>query len=147
MESRIAVHRGSSPNAYTPNDAALSEEPWPTNRTRRRSRSRTTDATPAISASCSSRRRSAAGCSRISARNRVPISLPFSACDKRLSPDEGADDLEGVVEGDEVADRLDHRERAAREHPVLAADDVVGDHDLDLAERIRAVAQAGARDR
>src|ERR1044072_5959254 len=114
MESRNAVHRGSSPNAYTPNDAALSEEPWPTNRTRRRSRSRTTDATPAISASCSSRRRSAAGCSRISATNRVPISLPFSARDKRLSPDEGADDLEAVVEDDDVRRATGHEPAAGR---------------------------------
>ena len=33
IESRIAVRPGSSPNAYTPNDAALSDEPWPTMRT------------------------------------------------------------------------------------------------------------------
>ncbi len=55
--------------------------------------------------------------------------------------------LERRADRDEVPDRLDHRQRAAGEHAVLAADDVVGDHDLDLAERVRPVAEPGARDR
>ena len=48
---------------------------------------------------------------------------------------------------DEVPHRLDHRQRAAREHTVLAPHDVVGDDDLGLAEGVGAVADPGAGDR
>src|SRR6188508_3444080 len=101
-----------------PKEAALSDEPWPTMRTSRASRVRTISAMRPISASCSSRRRSAAGCSRISARKRVPGSAPFSAGDKALTANEGANDLEGVVEDDDVggaARRQAYDRRVAQE--------------------------------
>src|SRR5262245_52407504 len=61
-------------------------------------------ATLAYAASCSSSARSAAGCSRISARNCCPgppVAIS-SASDTRLSADENALDAKTVVEDDDV---------------------------------------------
>ena len=55
--------------------------------------------------------------------------------------------LERDAELDEVPHRLDHRQRAARENPVVAAGDAAVDGQVDAAERIVAVAEAGGRDR
>src|SRR6478735_10390277 len=83
--------------------AALSDEPWPTNRTRR-PRSRATAATRAYSSSCSSRRSNARGCSRISPRKSSPgtCSGAGSGDDTRLASDEHGLDFEVVVEHDDV---------------------------------------------
>ena len=48
---------------------------------------------------------------------------------------------------EEVPHGLRHRQRAACQDAVLAPDDVVGDDDLGLSERVRAVAEPRARDR
>src|SRR5918996_2458903 len=72
MESRSAVQPGKSPNAYTPYEAALSEDPWPTIRIVVARRSRISAATRSNSGLCSRRRRRAAGCSAISARKHDP---------------------------------------------------------------------------
>src|SRR5918994_4108607 len=107
MESRSAVHPGSNPNAYTPYDAALSDEPCATSRTSVRFVRLASAATSANSVSCASRRRSAAGCSRISSSSAAPggSSATGSGSDKRLAPDEHAVDLEVVVEDDQVRAR------------------------------------------
>jgi hypothetical protein len=55
----------------------------------------------ASSASWSSSRRKAVGCSRISSRNRDP-GPPFSAGDTGLASDDRLHDLERVVEHDDV---------------------------------------------
>ena len=86
-----------------PYDAALSDEPCPTMRTSRKlALANDAPRSRAISSSCSSRRRSAAGCSRISARKRragrhCRLSLRHVSRLRRR-----ADDLEVVVEDDEV---------------------------------------------
>ena len=59
---------GSSPNAYIPYEAALSEEPCPTMRIVVAPRSRIVVATRSNASAPSSRRARASGCSRISAR-------------------------------------------------------------------------------
>src|SRR6476469_5153522 len=83
--------------------AALSDEPWPTNRTRR-PRSRATAATRAYSSSCSSRRSNARGCSRISPRKSSPgtCSGAGSGDDTRLASHEHRLDFEVVVQHDDV---------------------------------------------
>ena len=55
--------------------------------------------------------------------------------------------LERDAELDEVPDRLDHRQRAAREHAVVPADDAVADVDPDVAECVLAVPEPRAGDR
>src|SRR5918994_1447022 len=104
MESRSAVHPGSNPNAYTPYDAALSDEPCATSRTSVRFVRLASEATSANSDSCESRRRSAAGCSRISSSSAAPggSSARGSGSDKVFAPNEHAVDLEVVVEHDDV---------------------------------------------
>ena len=103
----------------------------------------------------SRRRRSCCTTSSASSRTTTSARPPTSSRPSRGSPSTRAGTavaassapLERHVDLDEVAHRLDHRERAAREHAVLAADDVVGDDDLGLAERVRAVAEPRTRDR
>src|SRR4051812_49248605 len=88
-----------------PKDAALSDEPCPTKRTRFAPRPRATAATRAYSRSCSSRPRSACGCPRISDRNCEPGSggaVRRSGCDELIASDEHALDLEIVGEDDDV---------------------------------------------
>ena len=55
--------------------------------------------------------------------------------------------LERDAELDEVSDRLDHRQGAAGENTVLTAGDTVRDVDLDAAEAVPSVAEAGGGDR
>src|SRR5918996_2086135 len=117
MESRSAVHPGKSPNAYTPYEAALSDDPWPTMRIVVARRSRISSATRSNSELCSRRRRSAAGCSAISARNRDPGpptgrlggSGPATAsADDTFPPvHEHAVDLELVAQNDDVGRQAD----------------------------------------
>src|SRR5918994_5599280 len=104
MESRSAVHPGSNPNAYTPYDAALSDEPCATSRTSVRFVRLASAATSANSVSCARRRRSAAGCSRISSSSAAPgvSGGTSSGSDKRFAPDEHTVHLEVVVEHDDV---------------------------------------------
>src|SRR4051794_32864060 len=97
IESRSAVQRGSSPNAYTPYEAALSDEPWPTMRTVVAPRSRSAAPTRRYSASCSSRERRACGCSRISVSSCAP-----SGGNADLPRDQHAFEREVVVDDDDV---------------------------------------------
>src|SRR5919106_2303245 len=191
MESRSAVQWGSSPNAYTPYDAALSDEPCPTMRTVVAPRSRISAATRSKSSVRSSNLASAIGCSRISARNFEPgsggtaCSAEASADDTVPSVHEDAVDVELVGQDHhvcrqpngepsrgweaehagrnrgrgtqrvlergsdrvEVMDRLDHRERASGELAARAAGHTVDDLDLEPAQPVRAVREAGARHR
>ena len=81
---------------------------------------RASAATSANSDSCESRRRSAAGCSRISSSSAAPGGSggTGSGSDKVFAPDEHAVDLEVVVEHDDV------RAHAALDPPDLElADD------------------------
>src|SRR5207244_657987 len=96
----------------TPYDAALSEEPWPTIRTRFVPRSRAVAATRANSSPCSSSPSSARGCSRISARNWLPSSPTgsrsrASSDDTRLASHEHALDLEAVAQDDKIGGEVD----------------------------------------
>src|SRR4029450_385572 len=110
---------GRRPKAYTPYEAALSDEPCPTIRTVVASRRCISSATRAKSASCSSSRSSASGCSRISARNRAPgcsgggSASTASGNDTFLPADEHPVDLEVVVDDDDVG------RRSGREIPRL----------------------------
>ena len=54
--------------------------------------------------------------------------------------------LERRAQGVKVPHRFDHRQRAARQHAVLPADDSVTHLDSHLAERVRAVAEMCSRD-
>src|ERR671918_554725 len=130
MESRSAVHPGKSPNAYTPYEAALSEDPWPTMRIVVARRSRISPATLSKAALCSRRRRRAAGCSPISARKRDPGppgrrsggsgSATASAEDTFPPIHEHAVDLELVREHHDVR-RKAHREPPDRRQPQHAS--------------------------
>src|SRR4051812_19610596 len=88
-----------------PKDAALSDEPCPTNRTSFAPRLRASAATRAYSRSCRSSPRSACGCPRISARNCEPGSgggTCRSGCNELIASDEDALDLETFGEDDDV---------------------------------------------
>src|SRR4029450_11196961 len=98
---------GRRPKAYTPYEAALSDDPCPTIRTVVASRRCISSATRAKAASCSSSRSSASGCSRISAKNRAPgcggggSGSTASGNDTFLPAHEPPAHLGGAVRGDD----------------------------------------------
>ena len=169
--------------------AALSEEPWPTMRTRRAPRSRAPRPRPARTrarARAALRVPAAARGSRPGTARRLPpvglqprattraspptntlsisrlsLSTTTSAGRSTLEPSErrqaehggrhggrGGDRVgELDAERVQVPHRVDHRQHAAGEHAVRAADGAVADDDLEAAEAVGAVGHARAGDR